>query len=301
MTDTAAGRASTSNLRAVWAMVVAQAVFTVNDVAMKLAARDLPGGEAIFIRGLFTILFAGALAVALGGFRTWPRLQDWPRIALRNVGEIGATFLFLTALFHMPIAETTAIMQVVPLAITAGAALFLGESVGWRRWLATGVGFIGVLIIIRPGTSAFNAWSLMALASVASIVLRDLTTRRIDPAVPTVLLTFLSSLTVTTAASGFALVETWVMPRPGTLALIGTAAVFLIGGYYFVIEAMRYGEVAVVSPFRYSSIMWAIAAGLLIFDERPDPIALAGTGVVMAAGLYTFFRERQLRLERLRP
>ncbi len=296
-----AGSAVASNPRAIVAMVLSQAVFTVNDATMKLAAQALPGGEAIFIRGLFTIVFAGVLALALGGFVMWPEPRDWPRIALRNVGEIGATLLYLTALFHMPIAETTAILQVLPLAITAGAALFFGEAVGWRRWLATGVGFVGVLIIIRPGTSAFNAWSLVALASVACIVLRDLTTRRIDRAVPTVLLTFLSSLTVTAAASGLALVETWVWPGPGTLALIGTAALFLLGGYYFVIEAMRYGEVAVVSPFRYSVIIWAIAAGLLIFDERPDPVALAGTGVVMAAGLYTFFRERQIQRERPDP
>ena len=301
MTGATAATASATNLRAIIAMVLSQAVFTVNDAAMKLAAQKLPGGEAIFIRGLFTIVFARALALALGGFRTWPPAADWPRIALRNVGEIGATLLFLTALFHMPIAETTAILQVLPLAITAGAALFLGEPVGWRRWLATGVGFIGVLIIIRPGTSAFNPWSLVALASVACIVLRDLTTRRIDPAVPTVLLTFLSSLTVTVAASGLALVETWIWPDPRTVALIGAAALFLLGGYYFVIEAMRHGEVAVVSPFRYSVIVWAIAAGLLVFDEQPDPVAIAGTAVVMAAGLYTFFRERQLRHERRGP
>lgn len=295
---TAAGHSehSASNVRAIVAMVVSQAVFTVNDALMKLAARDLPGGEAIFIRGLFTILLAGVLAVALGGFRVSPPRRDWPKIALRNVGEIGATLLYLTALFNMPIADCTAILQFLPLAITAGAALFLGEPVGWRRWLATGVGFVGVLVIIRPGTAAFNAWSLVALAAVVSIVLRDLTTRRIDRAVPTVLLTFLSSLTVTVAAAGLSMVETWRMPAPGTVGLIGGAAVFLLGGYYFVIEAMRYGEVAVVSPFRYSVILWAIIAGLAVFGEWPDPVALAGTAIVIGAGLYTFFRERQLRL-----
>lgn len=289
---------SASNLRAIGAMVLSQAVFTVNDALMKLAASELPGGEAIFIRGLCTIVLAGALALALGGFRVWPQRGDWPKIAVRNIGEIGATFLYLTALFHMPIADCTAILQFLPLAITAAAALFLGEPVGWRRWLATAVGFIGVLVIIRPGTAGFNAWSLVALASVVSIVLRDLTTRRIDRAVPTVLLTFLSSLTVTTAAGGFALFETWSVPSPRALALIGGAATFLLVGYYFVVEAMRHGEVAVVQPFRYSVIVWAIVAGLAIFGERPDPWALAGTAIVMAAGLYTFFRERQLRLER---
>ena len=275
-------------------MIGSQAVFTVNDALMKLASRELPGGQAIFIRGLFTILLASVLAVSLGGFRMWPARREWPLIGLRNIGEVGATLLYLTALFNMPIADATAILQFLPLAITAGAALFLGEPVGWRRWLATVVGFIGVLIIIRPGTPAFNGWSLVALASVAAIVLRDLTTRRIDRAVPTLFLTFASSLTVTAAASGFAFVETWHVPGPKALAMTATAALFVLAGYAAIIEAMRRGEVAVVAPFRYSVIVWAIIAGLVLFGEEPDPMALVGTGVVIAAGLYTFFRERQL-------
>ncbi len=283
-----------SNLIAIVAMVASQAVFTVNDALMKLAARELPGGQTIFIRGLFTIVIASVLVVALGGLRTWPARADWPLLGLRNIGEIGATLLYLTALFHMPIAEATAILQFLPLAITAGAALFLGEPVGWRRWLATAVGLVGVLIIIRPGTASFNGWSLVALAAVASIVLRDLVTRRIDARIPTVLLTFLSSLTVTAAASTFALTETWRVPSARTLLMVATAAIFVIAGYYTIIVAMRRGEVAVVSPFRYSVIIWAIIAGLMLFGERPDPAALIGTGIVMAAGLYTFFRERQL-------
>lgn len=283
-----------SNLIAIVAMVASQAVFTVNDALMKLAARELPGGQTIFIRGLFTIVIASVLVVALGGLRTWPARADWPLLGLRNIGEIGATLLYLTALFHMPIAEATAILQFLPLAITAGAALFLGEPVGWRRWLATAVGLVGVLIIIRPGTASFNGWSLVALAAVASIVLRDLVTRRIDARIPTVLLTFLSSLTVTAAASTFALTETWRVPSARTLLMVATAAIFVIAGYYTIIVAMRRGEVAVVSPFRYSVIIWAIIAGIILFGERPDPAALIGTGIVMAAGLYTFFRERQL-------
>ena len=283
-----------TNLVAIGAMMASQAVFTVNDALMKLAARDLPGEQTIFIRGLFTIAIASMLLVAFGGMRSWPARRDWPLIGLGRFGGSGGTLLYLTALFHMPIAEATAILQFLPLAITAGAALFLGEPVGWRRWLATGVGLVGVLVIIRPGTVAFNGWSLVALAAVASIVLRDLVTRRIDARVPTVLLTFISSLTVTSAASAFALTETWQVPPARTLFMIAAAALFVLAGYYTIIEAMRRGEVAVVSPFRYSVIIWAILAGIILFGELPDPAALAGTGIVMAAGLYTLFRERQL-------
>ena len=154
---------ASQNVVAIAAMIASQAIFTVNDALMKLAAREVPGGEAIFIRGVASIVLAGALAWWLGDFRKVPALlRQWRLIALRNVGEVLATLFYLTALFHMPIADATAILQVVPLAITAGAALVLGERVGWRRWLATAFGFVGVLIVIRPGTGCtrivFAVW-----------------------------------------------------------------------------------------------------------------------------------------------
>ncbi len=295
---TAGVTAERGNGAAIFAMVASQAVFTVNDALMKLASRELPLGQAVFMRGLCTIVFACVLAYALGAFKRLPRRHDLPLIGLRSLAEVGSTLLYLAALFHMPIADTTAILQFLPLAITAAAAVFLGEHVGWRRWTAAVVGFIGVLIIIRPGTTAFNAWSLVALASVAAIVVRDISTRRIDRSVATALLTIASSVTVTVAAGFLAFAETWRVPSAPALSMIGSAALFLFAGYYLIIEAMRWGEVAVVSPFRYSVILWAILAGATVFGERPDPLALLGTAIVMMAGLYTFFRERHLALKR---
>lgn len=289
---------SSGNLAAIVAMVGSQAVFTVNDALMKLAARDLPGGEAIFIRSLLLFLIASLIAIAVGALRHLPRRRHWPLLGLRSIGDVGATLLYLTALFNMPIADATAILQFLPLAITAGAAVFLGEPVGWRRWLAAAVGLVGVLIIIRPGTSAFNVWSLVALAAVAAIVLRDLATRRVDKGIPTILLTVISGASLMTASSVFAVRETWRLPSGSEISMISGAALFLLAGYYLIIEAMRRGEVAVVSPFRYSVILWAIVAGVMVFGERPDPLALIGTAIVMAAGLYTLFRERQLARQR---
>ena len=289
------------NMAAIIAMIGSQAVFTVNDTLIKLAAREVPGGEAIFIRSLLLFVLASLLALGMGGFRRLPERRHWPLLGLRSVGDVGATLLYLTALFNMPIADATAILQFLPLAITAAAALFLGEPVGWRRWLAAAVGFVGVLIIIRPGTSAFNVWSVVALAAVAAIVLRDLSTRRIDAGIPTILLTVMSGASLMLASSTFALAETWFLPSVAALSMIAGAALFILAGYYLIIEAMRRGEVAVVSPFRYSVILWAIVSGLAVFGERPDPLALLGTAVVMAAGLYTFFRERQLAVRKSRP
>jgi drug/metabolite transporter (DMT)-like permease len=287
--------ASSSNVRGIVAMIASQASFIVNDALIKLATRELPGGQAICVRGVAAFLIAITLASAFGQLGPWPTRREAPLIALRNVGEIGSTFFYLFALFNMPIADATAILQFLPLAITAGAAMFLGEPVGWRRWTATLVGLIGVLIVIRPGTSAFTVWSLLALAGVGFSMLRDLTTRQIPTRFPTMFLVVLSAATVTLSALTFAPFETWVVPSSRALLTLGAAAVFLLGGYYFIIDAMRHGEVAVVAPFRYSVILFAIVAGLLLFGERPDTMALVGTAIVVAAGLYTFLRERKLK------
>ncbi len=287
-----------NNLRAILAMLVSQLSFIFNDTLIKMSTRDLPGGEAIFLRGLFAFAFALALAASMGALNGLPRRETWPLIGLRNIGEIGSTFFYLTALFHMPIADATAILQFVPLAMTAAAAVFLAEPVGWRRWTATFAGFVGVMIVIRPGTTAFNAWSLLAFTSVFFSVLRDLSTRRISTEIPTLLLVTISAATVATAALGFSVFETWIWPSGYALLHLGGAAVFLLGGYTFIIDAMRHGEVAVVAPFRYSVIVWAILAGILMFGERPDRTALLGTAIVILAGIYTFMRERRLRIER---
>lgn len=286
---------SASNLRAIAAMLTGQATFTINDALIKLAATGLPGGQAIFLRGVMAFAVAFTICAAVGGLKFSTLRGQGPILTLRNIGEIGSTFFYLSALFHLPIATTTAILQFIPLAITASAALFLAEPVGWRRWLATAVGFIGVLLIIRPGSDSFSAYSLLALTGVGFSVLRDLSTRRISRQVPAILLVTISAATVTIAATGFALFETWIVPPPKSLALLAGAAVFLLGGYYFMVDAMRYGEVAVVSPFRYSVILWAILVGIVIWGEWPDAMALLGSTIVTLAGLYTFMRERKVK------
>ena len=296
----APGDHATSNVRAIVAMLGGQASFTFNDALIKLAASGMPGGQAIFLRGCMAILVSLSVCLAVGAFKFAPLRGRGRMLTLRNIGEIGSTFFFLFALFHMPIATATAILQLTPLAITAAAAIFLAEPVGWRRWLAAFVGFIGVMIVIRPGSDAFNVFSLLALMGVAFSVLRDLSTRRISTEVPAILLVTISAITVTIAAAGFTLFETWIMPTPRELLLLLCSAVFLLGGYYFMVHAMRHGEVAVVAPFRYSVIIWAVLAGVVLWGEWPDVYTLIGTAVVVAAGLYTFMRERKVKARAIR-
>jgi drug/metabolite transporter (DMT)-like permease len=286
-------QAPSDNLRGIAAMLAAMAAYVVNDAMMKLAAAELPTGEIIFLRGLIVMPALGVfliLTAAPGTLRTFGR----PAVLARCVAEVGAALLYLTALFHMPIADCTAILQFTPLALTAGAAIFLAAHVGWRRWLATLVGLIGVLIIIRPGAAAFNPYAALALLSILFITARDLITRTLGAEVPTAVIAFSATAAVSVSGIGLMPFETWHWPSPATaLALVG-AGVALLGAQYWIILAMRTGDVAVVAPFRYSVILWAIVAGVLVWREVPDLATWIGIAIVTAAGLYTFLREHRL-------
>lgn len=294
------------NVRGIVAMLVSMAAFTVNDVCVKLAAATLPLGEIIALRNGFATAFmialvvasgtgAGPVRAAFGAGELW-RGAHRRVLAVRTAGEVAATLLFLAALVRMRIADVTAIMQFTPLAVTAGAALVLGEPVGWRRWLAAAVGLAGVLLIVRPGSTAFTPAAVLALLAIVFVVVRDLATRRIPAdAVPTATLTLMSSVSVMASGLALAPFEVWQWPDARTTALMAAAGMFLLAAYAFIVVGMRAGEVAVVGPFRYSVILWAIVAGIAIWGEWPDATALLGIAVVTAAGVYTFHRERRAR------
>jgi len=278
-------------------MVVSMASFTVNDTLVKLTASGLPLGEIIFLRNAFATLFILAFAAYFGGL-VIDRGTPVQRHAGRLVGEVGATLMYLVALTAMPIADVIAIGQFTPLAVTAAAAVFLGEHVGWRRWSAAAVGLVGVLLIIRPGTSAFSAAGMLALGSIAFVVLRDLATRRISATVPTLTLTLMSAIAVMLSSFVLLPFEVWRVPTFTEVSAMMIAGLFLIGGYAFIIVAMRSGEIPVVAPFRYSVILWAIIAGFIVWRELPDAVSLLGIAIVCAAGIYTFHREHVLRVRR---
>lgn len=288
---------SATNLRGITAMIVSMAFFTVNDTLVKLTTAGLPLGEVIFLRNGFATLFIVALAAAFGGL-VIDRATPMKLHAGRLTGEVGATLMYLAALSMLPIADAIAIGQFTPLAITAAAAWFLGEPVGWRRWLAAAVGFAGVLLIIRPGTHAFSAAGLLALGSIVFVVMRDLMTRQISPTVPTLTLTALSSASVMLLGLALWPFEIWQTPSLAQVAAMMVAGLFLLGAYMFVIIAMRSGEVPVVAPFRYTVILWAILAGFIVWRELPDAISLIGITIVCAAGIYTFHREYVLKVRR---
>jgi drug/metabolite transporter (DMT)-like permease len=272
-------------------MAVAMAGFTMNDTITKAVSSEMNFGQMMLVRGLFAIVLIAALAWHQGALRPLRTLMMKP-VALRVAGEVGGTVSFLAAIVHLPLANTAAIFQALPLAITLGAALVFGEPVGWRRWLAISAGFIGVVIIVRPGVAGFNQFSLFALVSVILCAVRDLATRRIPTQIPSLFITLLTTVTVTTAGAVILIpLGGWTPPSGRALGLLALAAVLVLIGYQCVIMALRSGDISAVAPFRYSALLWAMLLGYLVFGDVPDGMMVTGASIIVLSGLYAFYRE----------
>ena len=287
----------TPNMKGALLMMGSMAGFTVNDALVKVALQDLPLFQLVAIRGAVATALVFLLARHLGALHlNFPR-HDKGLIALRCLSELSATFFFLTALKHMPLANVTAVLQALPLTVTLGAALVFGERIGWRRITAIALGFAGMLLIVRPGPDGFSLYAVYALIAVASVTLRDLITRRMSAEVPSMVVTLATSLTITVTAVVVSVFEGWVPVPLGAGVLTVSAAVFVLSGYLFSVMVMRVGEVGFVAPFRYSSLIWALVLGWLVFDDWPDPVTMLGAALVVGAGLFTLFRERSTQAE----
>jgi drug/metabolite transporter (DMT)-like permease len=273
-------------------MAAAMAAFTINDAITKAVSAEMNFGQIMLVRGMFATVLIAALASHQRALRPLRTLM-MKAVVLRVAGEIGGTILLLAAIVKLPLANATAILQVLPLAITLGAALTFGEPVGWRRWLAIAAGFIGVLIIVRPGVEGFNQLSLYALISVIFCAIRDLATRRIPAAIPSLFITLLTAVTVTIAGTGILVpLGGWTPPSGRALALLAVAAALLLVGYQCIIMALRTGDISAVAPFRYSALLWAMLFGYLVFGDRPDAMMVTGAAIIVLSGLYAFYRER---------
>lgn len=282
------------NLRGAGLMMAAMAAFVLNDTLMKLVSANLNLFQAVFLRGIGTTLLILAIARWQGVLRFRPARRDQRIMVWRTLGDMGQMICFLTALFHMPIANVSAILQSLPLAMTLAAALFLKEPVGWRRYTAIFAGFVGVLLIVRPGSEGFNIYSLVALTTVIFVVLRDLSTRQLDRAVPNIFVTLVTSLAVTTMSGVASVVQGWNSVTQGDLVLLAGAAFFVSFGYMFITMAMRVGDIGFISPFRYTMLVWALLVGLFVFGDVPRPLTLLGAAIIVASGIYTFYRERKV-------
>lgn len=275
-------------------MMGAMAAFTCNDTLVKAVGGDLPLSQILVLRGVMASLLIFLLARYQGSLRLKLSRKDRVLVALRCGAEAGATFFFLTALMRMPIANITAVLQMLPLTVTLGAAVLFREPVGWRRMMAILAGFCGMLLIVRPGPAGFDAASLYALGAVACVTLRDLVTRRMSANVPSLTVTLLASLSVLAFGSIYSFWQDWQPVSARELGMLAGAACFILGGYLCSVMTMRVGDIAVVSPFRYTGLLWALVLGWAVFGDWPDVLTLMGGALVVAAGMFTFFRERRL-------
>jgi drug/metabolite transporter (DMT)-like permease len=280
------------NLTGILLMLAAMALFAVEDLFLKLAAADLPIGQIILI--------SGALGLPVFVVMAWRQGQRilvkdalQPAVIARNIGEMVAAAAYVAALAAVPLGTVAAVLQALPLFMTMGAALFMGEHVGWRRWTAILVGFCGVLLVIQPGADGFRIEALLVLISVAGIVVRDLAARAIPARVSTAQVSAWGLMAVTVLGLGMIAATGEVRGVSGTEAavLLG-AVVFGTAGYWAITAATRTGEVSVVAPFRYARLVFSMGIGVVFLAERPDMLTLVGAAIIVASGLYAFARER---------
>ena len=277
-------------------MVLGMLGLAVTDALLKLLGGAIPVGQLMVIQGLGGLVIFGTLAVRSGATQ-WRAHFLLPVVIWRNVAEVVAAASFLTALVLVPLSTISSILQANPLLVTLGAAIWFKAPVGPRRWAAIILGLCGVLLVIQPWGDRFDSAALLCVLATVSLSVRDLVTRRLPAAVSTH-----QAATYAVAVMGALGVvimqitqSTWVIPsRTETLLLITTVLTMPVG-YFGVTAAMRVGEIAVVTPFRYSRIVFALILAALIFSERPDPLTFLGAAIIVGSGLYTIWREARLR------
>ena len=280
------------NLRAAGWMTGAMAMFAVEDAAIKVLGVRLGAGQIVAALGVAGLAVFWALLARDGG-RLWTRDLLRPAVVLRNAGELLGTLCFVSALALSDLASASAILQALPLALVMGGALFLGERVGWRRWAAILAGFAGVLMIVRPGTAAFQPASLLALVAVAGLALRDLSTRRMPRHVPSHQLSASAYAALIPGGLALAAAEGRAMLVPDRAEALALAVAVLVGtlGYAMMVRATRVGEASAVAPFRYTRLVFTLVLAVAFFGERPDAATLAGAAVIVGAGSFAMWRE----------
>ena len=279
-----------NNFKGILLMLIAMAGFTMEDLFMKKLSVNLSTGQILITLGFGSSLVFALMAKSKG-YKLTAKIFWSKGMIIRQFAEGIAAVAFITSLTLIPLSTVAAVFQATPLVITMGAALFLGEAVGWRRWLAIIVGLIGVLIIIRPGLNSFDPNVGYVLIAVLFVTVRDLITRKLPMNVPSTIVSFqaFASLII---AGGILI----FLSDQKIVGLDKNQIYFVLGGiiYYCIVASTRIGEAGVVTPFRYSRLLFAIIIGFLFFNERPDFLTLLGASIVIMTGIYTVLRERYL-------
>lgn len=278
-------------------MTLSMAAFALEDVFVKSVSSTLPVGEILILFGLGGVSVFSFLTLRRDEAILHREILSRPML-IRVVCEVTGRLSFTLALALTPLSSTSAILQATPLVVVIGAAVFFSEHVGWRRWLAILAGFIGVLMILRPGLEGFEPASLFAVLGTLGFAGRDLATRAAPPVLSNMQLgVYGFFVMIPTGATMLLFTGGAVWPDPTSGFQILGAVVFGVIAYYSLTVAMRTGEVSVVTPFRYTRLVFALFLGLVFFTERPDFMTLLGSFIIVVSGVYSLLKSRQKNIE----
>ena len=275
-------------------MILSMACFAVEDTFIKLLSARLPATQI-----LFSVGFGGALITLALGVTLNVNLADKillnKHVISRTIADLFGALFFTSAMVLIPMSLLASILQATPLFVTLGAAILLGERVGWRRWSAIFIGFLGVIIILQPGYGSFQLASLLGLAAVLCLALRDVVTRDMATEIPTLTVTFYACLAMGSAGFiAYPFFGTPIIPTTFEAILLVCAAIIGVTGYFLIVLATRKGDVSVIAPFRYSRLLFSLVLASLILGEMLTLPILLGGLLVVSSGIYTFGRERRL-------
>ena len=277
-------------LRAGLYMVITTACFVVGDTCIKLIGTTLPLAQVICLIGLVSSLFLLMLCGQQGILKDVPLLFT-RTVLLRSLFDTMATFRFISALMHMPLANLSSVMQSVPLVVVAVGVIFLGEKAGLSRIAAVIAGFVGVLLIVKPSPQTITIYEFFAVGAVIVVAFRDLVTKRIPAHVPLLVIALANAVFISVSGFGVGLVQGFKTVEVWQLALLLGAGLMVTISYFFIVATVRLGDLSATAPFRYSEVVFAIIAGILVFGEYPDAISYVGMALVIGAGLFAAHRE----------
>ena len=270
------------------------ACFAVEDTFIKLLSARLPATQILFSVGFGGALITLALAVTLN-VNLADKILLNKHVISRTIADLFGAFFFTSAMVLIPMSLLASILQATPLFVTLGAAILLGEKVGWRRWSAIFIGFLGIIIILQPGYGSFQLVSLLGLAAVLCLALRDVVTRDMATEIPTLTVTFYACLAMGSAGFiAYPFFGTPIMPTTFEAIVLVCAAIIGLTGYFLIVLATRKGDVSVIAPFRYSRLLFSLGLASLILGEMLTLPILLGGLLVVSSGIYTFGRERRL-------
>ena len=286
------------NLRGILFMTLSMGGFAVEDLFLKILSETVPVSQILIYVGISATVLLSIISI----IKRIPVLRNDiysnKLFIIRSFADMMGAVLIVTSISLMPLSTVSSILQALPLFITFGAVLIFKESVGWRRWSAVSFGFIGVILILKPGLSSFHPSSLIVLLAVACLALRDIVTRKISKDIHSITVS-LYAFILTTVGGIFSLpfFGNFVTLTITQWFVVLTITLFGCFSYFMLVLATRKGDISVISPFRYSRLIFALVLAILVLNERPDTLTLFGAAIIVASGYYTIWRERSLTLK----